>query len=327
VERPTITDADVHLGRIDPDRFAGGQVPLRPERSAAAIEADIGGPLGLSPHMAAFGITEMVDETMANAARVHAVELGRTASDYALIAFGGAAPLHVGRLAEKLGIGHVVVPTDAGVGSAIGFLRAPVAYEVVRSRNTRLRNFDAAAINDLFAEMRAEARAVVKAGAPGSEFQEGRLAYMRYLGQGHEIAVPLPLEPFGADGGADTLQALFDREYGRLYARTLPNAEVEVLTWALTLATADALPAAASAEAGPDRPAEAAGERRIYDPGTGELRDIPLYWRPDLAPGDRLAGPAVIAEDQTSTFVPASFDARIAGNGYILLDRRDEAVS
>ena len=322
-ERPTITDADIHLGRIDPQRFAAGKVPLAPDRAEAAINNDVAGPLGLSSHMAAFGIVEMVDETMANAARVHAVEQGRAASDYTVIAFGGAAPLHAGRFAEKLAVSRIIVPTDAGVGSAVGFLRAPVAYEVVRSRNLRLRHFDAEMVNEIFRDMHSEALEVVRAGAPGSGLIGSRLAYMRYLGQGHEIAVALPAEPLGDDSG-QILQDAFDAAYSWLYARTLPNAEVEVLTWGLTLTTPDNAPELL-VETAERHACDAVGVRQIFEPESGEVRDIPLFWRPDLSPGAAVSGPAVIAEEATSTFVPAAFSAHIADNGYIIIDRNEEA--
>ena len=325
-EQPTITDADIHLGRIDPGRFAGGQVPLSPDRAEAALSADIGKKLDLSSQMAAYGVTEMVDETMANAARVHAVEQGKAASDYTLIAFGGAAPLHAGRLAEKLSVERIIVPTHAGVGSAVGFLRAPVAYEVVRSRNMRLRQYDPEFVNAIFHEMYDEAKAVVEAGAPGSVVSEHRLAYMRYLGQGHEIAVNLPTRPL-TDDDADLVQASFDATYERFYQRTLPNAEVEVLTWALTLTTASAPSETTSIEPTDSRDAQVAGSRAIFDPASGELRDVPLHWRPDLVPGDAITGPAVIAENETSTFVPKNFNARIAANGFIIVERNRERTS
>ena len=325
-EQPTITDADIHLGRIDPGRFAGGQVPLSPDRAEAALSADIGKKLDLSSQMAAYGVTEMVDETMANAARVHAVEQGKAASDYTLIAFGGAAPLHAGRLAEKLSVERIIVPTHAGVGSAVGFLRAPVAYEVVRSRNMRLRQYDPEFVNAIFHEMYDEAKAVVEAGAPGSVVSEHRLAYMRYLGQGHEIAVNLPTRPL-TDEDADLVQTSFDATYERFYQRTLPNAEVEVLTWALTLTTASAPSETTSMEPTDSRDAQVAGSRAIFDPASGELRDVPLHWRPDLVPGDAITGPAVIAENETSTFVPKNFNARIAANGFIIVERNRERTS
>ncbi len=161
---PTVTDADLVLGRIDAATFSGGRLPLDATGAAAAVKRVIGDRLQLSAELAALGISEMVDENMANAARVHAIESGKDARSRTLIAFGGAAPLHAARVAEKLGIASVVIPANAGVGSAVGFLRAPVAYEIVRSRLQRLDGFDAAAANGLLLEMRAEAEAIVRRG-------------------------------------------------------------------------------------------------------------------------------------------------------------------
>ncbi|MDH3662608.1 MAG: hydantoinase/oxoprolinase family protein, partial [Alphaproteobacteria bacterium] len=234
--QPTVTDADTVLGKIDPAAFAGGKVALDPELAARAIARTIGEPMGLTAELGAFGVQEMVDETMASAARVHTVERGKVVADHAMVAFGGAAPLHAARLAEKLGITQVVVPPDAGVGSAIGFLRAPIAYEVVQSRHQRLRHFDADAINALFADMHAEAEAVVRQGAPDAKLVETRLAHMRYYGQGHEVVVTLPNRALATEDAA-LLQARFDDTYRQIYRRIIPNAEVEILTFGLTLAT------------------------------------------------------------------------------------------
>ena len=317
---PTITDADIVLGRIDPRRFAGGKISLDVAASGQAIESGIGGPLGLDGRMAAFGITEMVDETMANAARVHAVELGKVASEHAVIAFGGAAPLHVGRFAEKLGTDSIIVPTEAGVGSAIGFLRAPVAYEVVRSRNMRLRDFDPHAANTTIEEMRVEALDVVRSGAPDAPIEETRGAFMRYVGQGHEIFVTLPLRALVPED-RDVVQRAFDEEYARLYRRVIPEAEVEVLTWALTISTiaespkpvgrVDPLPAPVPID-----------HLRVPDLETGAELDLPLFWRPDLEPGAAITGPAIIIEDETSTFVTRHFSVRVAANRYLVVERR-----
>ena len=153
-----------------------------------------------------------------------------------MIAFGGAAPLHAARLAQKLDVGRVIVPTGAGVGSAIGMLRAAVSYEVVRSRYLRLADFDPGVVNALLAEMHEEARAVVVSGAgDDGALEEARHAYMRYVGQGHEIVVPLPIRPLAA-GDRETLAEAFDDEYARLYGRTIPGQEREVLSWTLTVA-------------------------------------------------------------------------------------------
>ena len=317
---PTITDADIALGRIDPRRFAGGKIALDVEAARRAIASDVATPLGLDGRMAAFGITEMVDETMSNAARVHAVEQGKVAADHAVIAFGGAAPLHAGRLADKLGVDTIVVPTEAGVGSAVGFLRAPVAYEVVRSRNMRLRDFDPEAANAIIEEMHAEALAVVRSGAPDARLEEIRGAYMRYVGQGHEIFVLFPVRALERDD-AHVVQHAFDAEYARLYRRVIPEAEVEVLTWALTLSTVADRPVPVEDVA--PRPAPAPLDHLpVPDLETGEEHDVPLYWRPDLVPGARFDGPAIVAEDETSTFVTRRFAARVAANRYLVVERR-----
>ncbi len=234
---PTVTDADAALGRLDPSRFAGGSITLDVARADASISGAIGTRDG------AVGIAEIVDETMANAARVHAVENGKDTAGRAMIAFGGAAPLHAGRLAQKLGISRVVVPVGAGVGSAHGFLRAPIAYEVVRSRHMRLDAFDAAMLNALFAEMRAEAEDVVRMGAPDALLTETRTGFMRYRGQGHEIAVALPARVLITED-AVTLRTGFEAAYTALFGRVIPRLEVEAMTFALSLSAGRPLPRA-----------------------------------------------------------------------------------
>ncbi len=319
---PTVTDADLVLGRIDPATFSGGKLALDATAATAALKRAIGDKLALSAELAALGVSEMVDETMANAARVHAIESGKETGTRTLVAFGGAAPLHAARLAEKLGIGHVVVPLNAGVGSAVGFLRAPFAYEIVRSQLQRLDRFDADAANRLIADMRGEAEAIVRRGAGDRPLVEHRAAFMRYRGQGHEIAVTLPVKAYGERDGR-ALLALFEEAYRRLYSRTIPGVEVEILSWVMTVSA----PVEAIAEtAAPEQPHDAVPRRRraIFDPATGEAIDVPIYWRADLGPGAHLVGPAVIAEDETSTVVSGLFAARIDGFGYIHLMRRGD---
>ncbi|HZQ02358.1 MAG TPA: hydantoinase/oxoprolinase family protein [Reyranella sp.] len=318
---PTVTDADVVLGRLDPSYFAGGSMKLLPDKAGAAVDKAVGQALQLKQLDAAFGISEIVEENMANAARVHAVERGKELQDRTMIAFGGAAPIHAARLAEKLGINKVLVPSGAGVGSAVGFLMAPVAYEVVRSRYVQLDpdKFDPAFVNKLFAEMRAEAEAVVKAGAPQAKLVETRTADMRYRGQGHEITVALPAGDFTAADRAKLIK-LYEEGYAATFGRTIPGLSVEIMNWTLRLAAAQ--PETAKAPPQPaDKPAKPRGSRSMYDPADQDMKTVAVYHRDDLTVGSFVPGPAIIAEDETTTIVPASFAARLSPIGAILLEK------
>ena len=322
--RPAVTDADVVLGRLDPAYFAGGTIPLEPDRAAAAIDRAIGAPLGLARLEAALGISEIVEENMANAARVHAVERGKDLQARTLIAFGGAAPLHAARLAEKLGIRRVLIPSGAGVGSAFGFLQAPVAYEVARSRYVRLDDtFDTSLVNALFAEMRAEAEAVVAAGAPDARLIETRTADMRYRGQGHEITVVLPPGEFDA-ASRTTLAAAFGEAYASTYGRIIPGLDTEIMNWTLRLAAVrEPLPPCPPQPA--DRSVRPNGHRALFSPTDLVLQQVATYRRDGLGPGSVVHGPPVIAEDETTTIVPQGFTARINPLSAILLEKDDPA--
>lgn len=320
---PTVTDADLTLGRIDVNLFAGGKVQLDQKKAEAALDRAIGNPLDLPTVGVAAGISEIVDENMANAARVHAIECGKDLGTRTLIAFGGAAPLHASRLAEKLGVNQIVIPTGAGVGSAIGFLRAPIAYEVVRTRFMPLSQFDNNTVNNLFIDMRSEALEVVRLGAPTGELREVRTAYMRYRGQGHEIGVDLPVREMEESDFA-LLENQFVDVYGAHYGRTIPNLDVEVVSWSLALSTIEALPSPPQGKQ-TLRHAEPATERLVFDSETSEKRRIPVYMRSNLEPGSEISGPAIIAEDETSTLVGARFDAQINAHGYIVLTRKQPA--
>lgn len=314
-EAATVTDADVILGRVDSRRFAGGKIRLEPRRSHNAISTSVAVPLGIGVEEAARGISEIVDENMASAARVHAVENGKDTAERTLIAFGGAAPLHAVRLARKLGITRIVIPRDAGVGSALGFLHAPIAYEVVRTFLVRLDRLEADTIDKLFDGMREEAAAVVRLGAPSGDLVETRTAYMRYRGQGHEIAVPLPAS--GLDPAA--LRAAFDQTYGRLFGRIIPKLEVEAVTWTLSLSQPSEQAAQQAAPPAADPP-EPDDHWRIVDSGSGQTVDALVFERSRLAPGMKLSGPLAIVEAGTTTIIPSDFTARIAADGEIVIE-------
>ena len=320
-KEPTVTDADAALGRIDPTTFSGGKMPLDIAAAQRILAERIGAPLKLETEHAALGVSEIVDENMANAARVHAIESGKDLQPRTLIAFGGAAPLHAARLAEKLGISRVLVPVNAGVGSAIGLLRAPIAYEVVRGQLMRLGSFEPGLANRLLAGMRAEAEAIVRRAAPAANFAEHRSAFMRYRGQGHEIAVELPVRDFTA-ADRSAIRELFEAAYRRLYSRAIPGVEIEILSWVVSVSAPSEGHLGAPALEAPSEP-KPRSRRPIFDPATGEFREADIYWRGDLAPGARISGPAVIAEDETSTVVSPGFDASIDRFGYIELIRNE----
>lgn len=318
----TVTDADLVLGRIDAMDFAGGSVQLDTERSALALTEAVGEPLGLTLPKTALGVSEIVDENMANAARIHAVERGKTLNKRTLVAFGGAAPLHAARLADKIGIDQIIIPTSAGVGSAVGFLRAPVSFEVVRSRYMRLSEFDASGANRVLDQMHEEAHGVVRRGAPDAELVETRLAGMRYIGQGHEISVKLPNGPLNPEY-SDLLRQSFSAQYARQFGREVSGADVEIMFWSLVISTRVDPPCRPSDVTAKSQPA-ATGQRSLIDAADGAYHDVPLYARDALAPGMHVPGPAVITEDQTSTIVGPAFDCSINSHGYLVLNRRDQ---
>ena len=348
-EDPTVTDADVVLGRIDPELFAGGAIGLDRDRAEAAIGTRVGAKLGLDARVAALGVSEMVDENMSNAARTHAIEWGKGLAGRTVVAFGGSAPLHAARLADKLELDRFLVPVDAGVGSAVGFLLAPISYEVVRSRYMRLSRFDPALVREVLAGMREEAAAVVREGAPGAATSERAHAYMRYVGQGHEIGVELPREVVrGRDGTGSAakseeavaaLRTAFDRAYKAVYGRTIPGLDVEVLSWTLAVSA----PARSVEDVGESgRPADSAATDpaalRTPGPpptawtdlfeGTGEgTVRAAVHLRPELSVGDNVSGPALIAEEQTTTVVPGGWRATVLPGGHLLAERRAPATA
>ena len=319
-EQAAVTDADLVLGRLDPAGFAGGEIPLSADLAGAALERGVGDRLGMDAATAAVGICEVVDENMANAARVHAVESGRELSDFTMIAFGGAAPLHAARLCEKLGMDSVLVPPGAGVGSAIGFLRAPFAYEAVHGAYLRLSQFDAAWTNDLLSRLSQEAAQFVSAGADPDDMVFSARAYMRYQGQGWEIVVDLPMRTYGPEDGAH-LRNLFESAYVHLFGRALDGLDVEVINWSVQ---ASSPPVPAARVESPASLAEAIpGDRReIYDARLGQWVGAAIHQREGLAPGALVNGPALVVERETTTVLTSDFDAVMQVDGCLLIRRK-----
>ena len=320
-ENPTVTDANLLLGRIDAESFAGGAIPLDPALAERAVETRLSEGLGVSVGEAAFGVTEMVDENMANAARVHAVENGRDIEHFTMIAFGGGAPLHACRLCEKLGIDRLIVPPGAGVGSAIGFLRAPFSYEATRGLFQRLDAFDAGAVNAALSQMREEAAGFVARGA-GDRATEVRLtAFMRYSGQGWEIAVPLDWRAFSA-ADVPEIRAAFEAAYTRLFGRTVERLAVEITNWSLVVATTAPEVARVRALTG-SAEAPVARMRSFFDAGMRRAVEAREVERAAFVAGLSVEGPAVIVEEETSTIVTSAFRAVAQEDGAILIVRKE----
>ena len=317
--RPTVTDADVVLGLIEPDTFAEGRLEVDTDAAARALAADVGSVLGLDELDAADGVGQIVDESMASAARVHAVESGKDLGERTMIAFGGNGPLHATRVARRAGIGRIVVPPDPGVASAVGFLFAPVSFEVVRSRYTTLDELDVGAINALFAALIEDGEKVVLAGAPDKPLVRQRKAFIRYRGQGHEIEIALPDRPLEA-GDMDDIRSAFEDAYRHQFARAVPGMTIEILNWSARVSTRE----------GAVSPVPGQAARRVVEPRrtrtvkcdlTGRMREAGVVERSDLSPGDRVSGPALIVEPQTTTLVSADFEAAVMGDGSLLLTR------
>ena len=336
-DRPTVTDADLALGRLTPETFGAAGIDLDPDAAAEAIATAVGGPLSLDTAEAAAGISEVVDENMANAARVHAVENGKDLSGFTMIAFGGAAPVHAVRLAHKLGIDEVLVPSGAGVGSAIGFLRAPFSYEAVRSHYVALDRFDPDEVNAVVADLVAEAASFaaegIAAGAAsgaGDQSAEGadaaveplieRWAYMRYAGQGWEIPVEVDAASFDAQGG-ELLAVEFAKAYETIFGRAIEGLAIEALSWSVRASLPRAPAARVEREDGAE-PAPVTGRRPMFDTAAMAAAAGSVVERSRVGVGQRVAGPAAVVEPQTTTVLSSAHTAVMQPDGCLLIRRR-----
>jgi len=318
---PTVTDSDVVLGLIDPDRFAEGRLKIDVDAARNVLAQCLAGPLQTDSIGAAIGISEIVDESMASAGRMHAVESGKDLATRTMIAFGGNGPLHATRVARRAGVSRILIPQDPGVGSAVGFLFAPVSFEIVRSRYATLDDLDTDALNRFFEDMAEQASAVVRAGAPDQPLQQKRGAFMRYHGQGHEIEIALPDRALASTDIAG-LKAAFEQEYSRQFSRIVPGMTIEIMNWALTVSThaQDIRPKVQETQ---ETGAQRDGTRTVICDLTGQSITASVYMRKTLRPGDTLNGPALILEPQTTTFVSRDFRASVDANGTLVLNREE----
>ena len=308
---PTVSDADLVLGLLNPDYFLGGEMSLDPDSAQKSIETRLAGPMGMSVTRAAHGIHEVVNENMATAARMHASEQGLDVRGSALVAFGGAGPIHAYRVAKLLGISRVVCPLGAGVMSSIGMLVAPKSFDSVQSYISRLDSVDWDHVSYIYETMESSAMELLTlAGVEAEDIRVERSADMRYVGQGFEIVVPVPGGKLGP-GLQETLAATFSETYKSLFGRILTDVPVETITWRLSASEPPPRPDIRFRTAGSETLAGGLkGERPVFLTEEGRFVDCPVFDRYGLEPGATVNGPAIVEERESTVFVGP--DARCA---------------
>ena len=324
----TVTDANVLLGRISPDTFGADDIDLIPDESRKALLTDIAEPLKTDVENAAIGVIEVVDENMANAARVHAVENGRDVSQYTMIAFGGGAPLHASRLCDKLEIERLLIPPGAGVGSAIGFLRTPFSYEALKSFYVSIENFDHKSVNQLLESLTSEATEFVMEASNENihpeELLVERCAFMRYAGQGWEITVPLENEIFDYLG-IELLNNKFEKTYEEHFGRAIDGLQIEVVGWSVKV-TSPRPETEKTTTVDSENIVTTDLKRVIYDPAKDSKVEASVFQRENLNPGDCVMGPAIIVESQTTTWVSSEKKSSTQHDDCLLITKKTEAV-
>lgn len=324
----TVTDANILLGRISPETFGADDINLLPEESRKALLADVAEPLEVDVENAAIGIIEVVDENMANAARVHAVENGRDVSQYTMIAFGGGAPLHASRLCDKLEIEKLLIPPGAGVGSAIGFLRTPFSYEALKSFYVSIENFDHESVNQLLSNLTSEATEFVmdasKENFPVESLIVERCAFMRYVGQGWEITVPLENTTFD-HLGIELLNNEFEKTYEEHFGRAIEGLQIEVVGWSVKV-TSPRPEIEKTITVGSENIVTSNFKRVIYDPSKDSEVNASIFERENLTPGDCVMGPAIIVENQTTTWISSAKKSTVQQDECLLITKKTEAA-
>ncbi len=313
---PTVTDADLLLGYLNPKFFLGGEMQLQLDAVSDAISRKLAGPLGIAPDAAAQGVQNIVNESMAAAARMHLAEKGKDPRKYAMLAFGGAGPVHAYGLAKLLKVPRIIVPMGAGVISAFGFLVTAPAIDDARGYLVRLDRVDWNRVNGIFAEMETRARAILGGSGAGRrnihfEWQ----ADMRYLGQGFEVTVSLPAGPLGAEH-ADDIRERFRATYRALFDHVATGVPVEAVNWRLNAALpAQEISLAFSpVDTAPERPS-----RSVYFPGFGRVQTR-VYDRYALKTGDVVHGPAAFEERETTFSIGPDAVASVDAHANLVVD-------
>lgn len=317
-EDATITDSHLTVGNISADGFAGGMIKLAPDRAPAAIAKHVQDPMGIaSVEPAAAGIIELADETMANAARVHGVELGLDVASFDLLVSGGGGALHAARIAEKLGIRRIIVPQDAGVGSAVGFLRSPVAFESVISIISRLDEIDTQALTERVHQQLESVRSIVEKAVQSDRIITVIKAELRYQGQGLELFLDLP-EGSDFAAGLSELESRFQARYEAMVGFKLKNIPIELVS--VSVSAREALQPKSATDQQQNRTSEETGSRNIYDLKAKQFLAYSVVKRTALD-DSIFDGPAVVSEAQTTTLVRPDWTVHRSALGHLVLER------
>ena len=297
-QEPTVSDADLVLGYLNPEYFLGGEIKLDKDGATAAIEENIAKPLNLSVTKAAWGIHNIVNENMASAAKMHIVERGQDPTKFALVAFGGAGPVHAVGVAKKLRIQKVLIPFRAGVTSAIGFFMATPAFDSVRTYKMPLERVNFGEIESIYKKMEKEA-AELLGNTEKQKLVFSRTVDMRYIGQGYEINVPVSNSDFSKLKKED-FQALFDKTYAFYYGRGYSDVKVEFMNLRLNAQLPGPPLKLRTLPSEGDISKAVKGYRKAYDEASGSYIDCPVYDRYQLFSGAAFKGPAIVEAKETT---------------------------
>lgn len=315
---PTVSDADLVLGYLNPAYFLGGRMALDRDKAIAAIETKLAHTLGLSLEKAAWGIHSLVNENMASAAKIYVAEKGESPSNCTVVAFGGAGPVHAYDLARRIGAGTVVIPPRAGVASAFGMLIAPASFDSVRTHRTRAAKADAAQLEAAYLSMEDEGRAGLPRSVKAADVWFERTADVRYVGQGYDVSVPLPASILKSGDFAEGLRAAFNEVYIKLYGRVFDELELEIMSLRVT-ALAPGKTFVDTAPRGNSGESSASGRRDAYCPLSEKFITHSVYQRQSLAVGASIIGPAIVEEPESTTIVGVGASLTVDAAGSLIV--------
>jgi len=310
----TVTDANILIGRLSAKDFVKSDIKISEQKAQLAIKEYVGSKLALDDPVSAIAITEMVEEQMAAAAREHAREKGIDLRERTLVAFGGSAPLHAAKVAQKLGIERIIIPLDAGVGAAVGFLQSQVTFDISRSVKLNLSEFQAEELNREFLNISKEAKAAVSSAAPNSPIVENRYVFMRYIGQGHSLSIPITNQDL-TNNDDSLLHDLFVEKYVSVYSRSLQGVAIECVGISLCISTRD--PSLVAKNLKGKEIDKISSKEELYDLNKNSYIKAVSKARNDLNVDEHFNGPGLIKDYGTTIYVPRGYYAQCVKNGHL----------